>query len=135
MIAETLFNIGKDLFGIFSALDDKKLQRKIRIADYFSNLAQIIEDTSAYLKRGDYPHGECENLRMHAQMMTPTIKDVIGESEAEAYTARVMEVWEIERMYGELIGVDEDEKNRRLRTLDEAAGYFRAVAAHLRIAS
>ena len=133
MIAETLFNVGKELFGIFTKLDEKRLQRTIRVADYFSNLAQIIEDTSAFLKKGEYPDGECENLRSHAQMMTETIKDIIGENEAEEYTKRVMAVWEIEQMYGELIGVDENERNKQLKTLDEAAGYFRAVAAHLRV--
>ena len=133
MIAETLFNIGKELFGIFSTLDEKKLQRTIRVADYFSNLAQIIEDTSAYLKKGEYPHGECENLRLHAQMMSATIKDIIGENEAEDYASRVMAVWEIEQMHAELIGVDQDERDRQLKTLDEAAGFFRAVAAHLRV--
>ena len=133
MIAETLFNVGKELFGIFTKLDEKRLQRTIRVADYFSNLAQIIEDTSAFLKKGEYTDGECENLRLHAQMMTETIKDIIGENEAEEYTKRVMAVWEIEQMYGELIGVDENERNKQLKTLDEAAGYFRAVAAHLRV--
>ena len=133
MIAETLFKIGKELFGIFSKLDEKKLQRTIRVADYFSNLAQIIEDTSAYLKKGAYPHGECENLRLHAQKMTETIGDIIGTKQAEEYTSRVMDVWEIEQMHGELIGVSENERENKLKTLDEAAGFFRAVAAHLRV--
>jgi len=133
MIAETLFKIGKELFGIFSKLDEKKFQRTIRVADYFSNLAQIIEDTSAYLKKGAYPHGECENLRLHAQKMTETIGDIIGEKQAEEYTSRVMNVWEIEQMHGELIGVSENERENKLKTLDEAAGFFRAVAAHLRV--
>jgi len=135
MIAETLFKIGKDLFGVFSKLDEKKLQRTIRVAEYFSNLAQIIEDTSAYLKQGNYPHGECENLRLHAQKMKGTIGDLIGENDADEYTKRVMEVWEIERMHEELIGVNDDERAEKLKTLDEAAGYFRGVAAHLRIMS
>jgi 3-deoxy-D-arabino-heptulosonate 7-phosphate (DAHP) synthase class II len=133
MIAETLFKVAKELFGIFTTLDEKRLQRTIRVADYFSNLAQIIEDTSAFLKKGEYPHGECENLRIHAQMMTEKIKDIIGENVAEKYAAKVMAVWEIEQMHAELIGVDEDERNRQLKILDEAAGYFRAVAAHLRV--
>ena len=133
MIAGTLFSIGKDIFGVFFKLDEKKLQRTIRVADYFSNLAQIIEDTSAYLKKGEYPHGECENLRMHAQKMSETIGDIIGTEQAAEYTSKVMSVWEIERMHGELIGVSDNEKENQLKLLDQAAGFFRAVAAHLRI--
>ena len=133
MIAETILRIAKDLFGIFTKLDDNRLQRTARIAEYFSNLAQTIEDTSAYLKKGDYPHGECANLRMHADRMVSTIGDIIGNSEAEQYAARVMEIWEIEKMYGELIGINDKEKEKQLHVLDEAAGYFRGVAAHLRV--
>ena len=135
MIAETLFGIGKDLFGIFSKLDEKRLQRTVRVAEYFSNLAQIIEDTSAYLKQGNYPHGDCENLRFHATKMKDTIGDLIGEQQAEAYADRVMDVWEIEQMHAELIGVSPQEREDKLKILDEAAGYFRGVAAHLRVMS
>ncbi len=133
MIAETLFKIGKELFAVFSKLEDNKLQRTIRVADYFSNLAQIIEDTSAYLKKGEYPHGECENLRQHAQKMKEAIGDIIGQERATEYASRVMHVWEIERMHGELIGVPDTERMKKLKTLDEAAGFFRAVSAHLRV--
>ncbi len=135
MIAEILFKVGKDLFDIFSKLDEKRLQRTFRVADYFSNLAQIIEDTSAFLKKGTYPHGECEELRIHAEKMEKTIGDIIGKDEAKQYAQKVMDVWEIEQMHNELIRVDEVEKASRLKTLDEAGGYFRAIASHLRISS
>jgi len=135
MIAETLFKIGKELFSIFSNLEEKRLQRTIRVAEYFSQLAQIIEDTSAYLKQGEYPHGECENLRVHATKMQQTIGDLVGADEAKIYADRVMQVWEIEAMHGELIGVDEAEKNEKLKILDASAGYFRGISAHLRVTS
>ncbi|MBE9509765.1 MAG: hypothetical protein IMY71_02715 [Bacteroidetes bacterium] len=134
MIAETIFGVAKDLFGIFSKLDEKRLSRTAKVTDYFSNLAQTIEDTSAYLKKGEYPHGKCEELRFHAENMTKTIGDLIGKNEAEDYEGKVLEVWEIERMHYELSDIDnEKEKHSKLQMLDEAAGYFRGVAAHLRI--
>src|SRR4030042_3476986 len=133
MIAETLFNVAKDLFGIFTKLDERRLQRTSRVSDYFSSLAQTIEDTSAFLKKGIYPHGECENLRFHADKMAATIGDILGPEEAKKYADKVLAVWGIERMHAELIGAPENEKLAKLKTLDEAAGYFRGVAAHLRV--
>jgi len=135
MIAETLFKVAKDLFGIFTKLDENRLKRTFRVADYFSDLAQTIEDTSAYLKKGIYPHGECEELRFYAEKMVSTIGDLIGTKEAEDYAKKVLKVWEIERMHGELISASPSKKKGKLQTLDEAAGYFRAVAAHLRVSS
>ena len=135
MIAETIFGVAKELFGIFSQLDEKRLARTAKVADYFSNLAQTIEDTSAYLKKGEYPHGKCEELRFHAENMSKTIGDLIGVGEAEHYAGKVLQVWEIERMHAELSDLhDEKERENKLHMLDEAAGYFRGVSAHLRIA-
>jgi len=135
MIAETLYNVAKDLFGIFSKLDEARVQRKIRIADYFSNLAQTIEDTSAMLKKGIYPHGECAELRYHAEKMVDSIGDAIGQSAAQDYQDKVLAVWKIEGMFDELQEVVDTKKMEKLKTLDEAAGYFRGIAAHLRVSS
>ena len=135
MIAETLITVGKELFGVFSKLDENRLKHTVRVADYFSSLAEIIETTSAYLKKGIYPDGECAELRFHAEKMVSTIGDIIGEAEAEKYEELLLGVWEIERMHGELISVSEAEREEKLRILDEAAGYFRGVSAHLRVSS
>ena len=89
MIAETLYKIAKDLFNIFTKLDDARLQRTIRVAEYFSNLAQIIEDTSAYLKKGIYPHGECRLLLSHAENMVEAIGDLIGNNEAQKHAEKL----------------------------------------------
>lgn len=134
MIAETIYNVAKDLFGIFSTLDEKRLTRTAKVSDYFSNLARTIEDTSAFLKRGEYPHGKCEELRFHAENMVPTIGDLVGQDTAREYADKVMDVWEIERMHAELDSMqDKQQRDSTLRQLDEAAGYFRGVSAHLRI--
>ncbi len=135
MIAETLFSVGQGLFGIFTKLDDKRLKRTARVADYFSSLAQTIEDTSAFLKKGVYPHGECAELRFHAEKMVATIGDLIGDTEAKDYADKVLDVWEIEKMHAELISVSDAEKQKKLQVLDEAAGFFRGVSAHLRVSN
>lgn len=134
MIAETILKVAKDLFGIFAKLDEKRLTRTANVADYFSNLAQTVEDTSAYLRKGVYPHGKCEELRFHAENMERTIGDLIGQKQAQDFSNKVMEVWEIERMHEELGRMDDKRQRRsQLKKLDEAAGYFRGVSAHLRI--
>lgn len=135
MIAETLFSVGKELFNTFFKIEERKIKNAIRVADYFADLAQVIEDTSAYLRKGVYPRGECENLRVHAEKMKDTIGKIIGEEEAGEYQKKVLEVWEIERMYGELISTDEKKREERLKVLDQAAGYFRGIAAHLRVSA
>lgn len=133
MIAEVLYNIAKDLFSIFTRISEKKLARRLRVSEYFSNLARIIEDTSAYLKKGVYPSGECENLRVHAEKMESTLGDLIGQHQAHEYAQKVLGVWQIEGLHGELQHMDPQQRGNTLSILDEAAGYFRGIAAHLRV--
>ena len=133
MIADVLYRVGKELFDGILKLDEKRIQRKDKIADYFSHLGQIIEDTSALLKKGQYPHGQCAELQMHAQQMVATIGDLIGNEKAQDYQNQVMQVWQIEKLFGELQTLTSDEKTDKFKTLDAAAGYFRGIAAHLRI--
>ncbi|HBH49221.1 MAG TPA: hypothetical protein DDX98_11300 [Bacteroidales bacterium] len=135
MIADVLISVGEKLFDAFMKLKDKKIQKSARIADLFSELALTIEKTSAYLKKGDYPHGMCEELRTHAEQMEDTIDSAVGKAKAADYAKRVLEVWEIEKVYGELDSLTTDaEREALLNKLDRAAGYFRAVSAHVRIA-
>jgi hypothetical protein len=134
MIAETILHVAKDLFGVFARLNDARLRRKDTVASYLGDLAQTIEDTRASLARGVYPHGRCEELRVHAENMKAVIGDLIGDDLAGQYAAKVLQVWEIERMPAELLGKDEAERERQLHLLDQAAGHFRATAAHIRAA-
>jgi hypothetical protein len=69
-----------------------------------------------------------------AEKMKDAIGDLIGKDEAQGYANRFLGVREIERMHGELLSSPEGETLAKLRTLDEAAGHVRAVAAHLRVA-
>ena len=54
MIAETIWDVAKKLYDVITHRNEAQLQRTIRVADYFAGLAQIIEDTSAFLKKGQY---------------------------------------------------------------------------------
>ena len=65
--------------------------------------------------------------------MVSTIGDLIGNDEAQEFVDKVLSVWEIEQLHGELLSVAEAEKEDQLKILDEAAGYFRGVSAHLRV--
>lgn len=133
MIIETLFGVSLDLFGIVSKLDEKKIARNARLGDYFSSLAQLIEETSASLKKGEYPHGQCAQLYQHAEQMKDAIGSVVKG--VDKYATKIREVWEIERLHGELSTLTKKQRAEKLKKLDEAAGYFRATAALTKVST
>ncbi len=133
MIIDTISNVAQGLFGVRSQLAGARRDRKDRVADYLSGLAQTIEETSASLSQGIYPHGKCQELLSHSQTMVAAIGDVIGQQPSADYAAQLKEVWEIERLHAELSGLPIKERERRLHVLDQAAGLFRAAAAYVRV--
>jgi len=47
-MVDTILKVGKDLFGGVSNVSQKRIKRNEKVANYFSDLAKTIEDTSAH---------------------------------------------------------------------------------------
>ncbi|MCA0434866.1 MAG: hypothetical protein LCH46_16610 [Proteobacteria bacterium] len=102
LIIETILSVGKQLFGLKADLARARQERKEQVADYLSAIAQTIEDASASLRQNIYPHGKCQELLLHSQHMEAAIGDLVGVKEAADLGGQLHEVWEIERLFGEL---------------------------------
>jgi hypothetical protein len=132
-IIDTLLSVGQKLFGLRIELAKARQARKDAVASFLASIAQCIEEASALLKQGIYPHGKCQEILLHSQHMEAAIGDLIGQSEARALAAQLAEVHEIERLHAELGSDTDPERQRKLSALDQAAGQFRATAAFVRV--
>lgn len=132
-IISTLLDVGLKLFGLRGELSKARQGRKQVVADFLNSIGKNIEDASASLKQGIYPHGTCQILHTHSQEIVPAIGDLIGEQKAKELGSQLHEVWQIERLHAELGSKPEDEKKRSLHVLDQAAGLFRATAELVRV--
>jgi hypothetical protein len=61
-IIGTLLDVALKLFGLRSDLSQARQARKQQVADFLTSIAKNIEDASASLKQGVYPHGTCQIL-------------------------------------------------------------------------
>lgn len=132
-IAETLWNVGKDIYDRRQDFQKARRERRRKLAHYFGDLASLIESVSASLKINKYPHGTCAQLEASAKLMTRTVKGLVDAKSGRLYQDKLMEVWEIEQLYHQLQGKSKSRIKAKLIILDEAAGFFRATAAHLRV--
>ena len=132
-IAKTIWEVGRGLFGVRGELQKARRDRRDRLANYFSDLASLIEEVSASLRTNQYPHGSCAQLQTLAQLMAKTLKGLADPDDAREYQEKLMRVWEIEQLFSQLQRQSNVKVNKCLAELDEAAGYFRATAAHLKV--
>jgi hypothetical protein len=131
VIIETIRKVAETIFGMKSNLDKAHRDQKDRVAEYLSKIAQIIEDTSALLNQGTYPHGKCAELHFAADNMTSSIGDVLGK-EVEQCQTELKKVTDIEEIYKDP-NFNPQSRDHNLSELDRAAGLFRAVAAYARV--
>lgn len=132
-IVKAIWEVGKGIFGVRTELQKAQRDRRDRLANYFSDLANLIESVAASLRIRQYPHGSCAQLHTLAELMSETLKDLVDPVKADEYQKKLLQVWEIEKLFGEIQGMSEEKVGKRLTELDEAAGFFRATAAHLRV--
>jgi hypothetical protein len=132
-IIEIILKVGESLFGLRDQLAKARQARKPPVADFLTSVAQTIEEASTSLKQNVYPHGKCQELLLHSQQMEAAIGDLIGKQQAADLGLQLKEVWQIERLYGELQGLPPVERERKLSVLDQAAGLFRATADFVRV--
>lgn len=133
-IAKMILEVGKTLFGFRADLAKADRERRDRVADYFSDIAKLIEKVSEILKTNQYPHGACMQLEKLANLMPETLKGLLKPEEIEENKKNLLSVHEVERLYNELQTLSPSESAAKLAQLDEAAGQFHALAMHLRVA-
>ncbi len=133
VIIDTLLSVGKALFGLREELAKARKERKQDVATFIDALAGTIDATAASLRASDYPGGRCAELFAHAQQLDAAIGDLIGHARAAELAAQLQQIWEIERLFGELQADTPAERSRKLSVLDVAAGQFRATAAFVRV--
>src|ERR1043166_7965332 len=132
-IVKAIFEVAKTLFGLKSEMEKGNREKRDRVSNYFSDLAKLIEEVSASLKLKKYPHGSCAQLETLAKLMTDTLKGLLKEDEINSNTEKLLEVYKIEQLFGEIHNLKPDKISKKLEELDKAAGYFRALAAHLKV--
>lgn len=134
-IIDTILAVGQKLFSLREELSQARQARKQVVAEFLDAIAETIEDASAQLKQGHYPHGKCQELLTHSEHMAEAIGDLVGNAQAAELGAQLAEVYEIERLHAELGGTDDAERLRKLDVLDQAAGQFRATAAFVKVSA
>ena len=129
-IIETLLKIAKQLFGLKSELMQAKKERKVKIAAYLENVAITITEVATELRLGNVPHGKCAEMGGHTELLQETIGDLIDKQKLEDLTSYLKTAEDVESIAIELDNAKESEKE--IAKLDEAAGWFRALAASIK---
>lgn len=112
----------------------ERKERRENIALYYLDIAATIKEAAQTFRAGQVPHGSCGKMLGLAQMLPDVVGDFIEKSRAVELAGQLRDAHNIERLLNDLSQGDEQERERRIGLMEEAAGYFEAAAASLRAA-
>ena len=143
--ATAILKVAHDLWSLITGADKALRERKQqenaenlaqrgRAADYFINIAEVLEHASAQLKQKAFPSGSCAQLLAHAHVLPDMLAGVVGASDLAGLQSRLFAAHHVEHLHAQVSEVsDPVEITSRLSELDASAGVFRAIAAQLRL--
>ena len=129
-IIETLLRVAKQLFGLKSEFDKATPERKVKIAAYLENVAKTVSEVAIELRLGNVPHGKCAEMGGHTELLQETIGDSIDKIKLKQLTSYLKAAEQVESVAIELDSAKDSEKE--IAKLDEAFGWFRALAASIK---
>lgn len=132
-IVKTILEVARGLFGFRADIAKANRERRDRVADYFSEVADLLDSTSASLKQRTYPSGSCSQLGHLADQMDQSLAGLVPEPDLLRFQSELRRVHEIEQLFSELSSLSDQAAAIRLKDLDEASGMFRATSMHLRV--
>lgn len=66
------------MFGLRADIAKVNREKRDRAADYFSNIARLVEETNAQLEVRIYPYGSRAELEQLANLMPKTLRGIIN---------------------------------------------------------
>lgn len=125
-----LWDLAQGLVGMKDSFEKAKRDRKDRIAEYFTTVGTIIQEAAEIFKKGEVPHGKCQQMLDQAEYFTQVVGDTIDEDKAKEFQQKLIESHEIEMLVYEILqSGDEKEK---INELEKISGSFMALGAAIK---
>lgn len=113
---EELVQVGTELLGVSDRLQQAGEAKRQRIANYFFNIVECLEDSAEQLRNGKAPNSRWGELNVYARDLKETIGKEIGDVKA----------WELTCLLVRTASNTPDKKD--IQGIETAAGTFRGLA-------
>ena len=128
-----LWDITQGLLGLKDSFSKAKRERKDRIAEYFLTIGNIIQEAADIFKKGDIPHGKCQQMLDHAQYFSDVVGDTIEPDKAKEFQQKLIESHEVELLASEILGQDGSEQ--KIAELERISGSFLGLGSAIKAAT
>lgn len=123
-----IFGVAASLLSTALSLKNVQREKRIRASEFFTDVADTLDNAVEKLKVNEVPHGACEQMRQYALNIKEILDGIVDPFDATRYSHELYHAHEIERLL-----IDVQNNPDGLKKLEIAAGNFRAVATIFKV--
>jgi len=127
-----LWDIAQGLLGLKNNFMKAKRDRKDRIAEYFSTIGNIIQDAADIFKKGEVPHGKCQQMLDQAKLFSGVVGDTIDKDKAQEFQQKLVKSHKVEMLASEIL--EQDGAGKKISELERISGSFLALGSAIKAA-
>ena len=127
-----LWDIAQGLLSLKDSFSKAKRERKDRIADYFSTIGNIIQEAADIFKKGEVPHGKCQQMLDHVKYFADVVGDTIDQDKAQEFQKKLIESHEVELLASEILV--QDGSDEKIAELERISGSFLTLGSVIKAA-
>jgi hypothetical protein len=125
-----LIEVTKAIFSFTEGFKNSK--RKKEIAEWLHELGALIDNTASSLDQNNYPHNNCLRMRGLVDVFPHIFSDVFSKDKIEDLQNKMIQVTEIERMFGELSQLSPEDRRNNINELYEISSSFMVMSDTLK---
>ena len=127
-----LWDLAQGLVGLRDSFEKAKRERKDRIAEYFATVGNIIQEAADIFKKGDVPHGKCQQMLDQASYFAEVVGDTIDKEKAIEFQKKLIESHELEMLVYEIL--ESGNKEEKIAEMEKISGSFIALGTAIKAA-
>jgi len=127
-----LWDLAQGLVGLRDSFEKAKRERKDRIAEYFTTIGKIIQEAADIFKKGEVPHGKCQQMLDQASYFTEIVGDTIDNEKVLEFQKKLIESHELEMLVYEVL--ESGDKDEKIGEMEKISGSFVALGTAIKAA-
>lgn len=126
-----ILSIAEKVFSLKDKFSSKK--SNLKLDEWLHSTGDLLSSISKALRENRYPHDKCAQLKYTLDQMNLALQSYLSQSQIEELYTLINSAYQVERMFGEMQSLTEEEKEYNIQAIESAVGKFYAAANFIKL--
>lgn len=132
-VFSTLITAVQGVLGVATDFAKADEHKRYKIAGWMQELSEILTDIADKVELGEeYPYNACAQMEIMVDKFPDLVGDLVTPKKLKLITEHLKASTDIEKLFGELNAMDDDERYQMITALLFASGKLEGLASIIR---